>query len=173
MQRFLAVEPQLVTQPLDPQFGDRYLRPDRIARTLSDYYDGVCSHADRMRFMMVVETRADLIATLNDYVHSGAASVEDILRLEQDTRVNMMLLGEKDRTLIAEEATGNVILTCAESALQEDPIYIMDYLWPEAVEHAKRNGCDHLHPGSITLNYIEHCMQRTHGEDIRRVIGQL
>lgn len=173
MKRFLAVEPTLLVTTLDPEYGDRYLRCDRFSPSLHGAYESIDSHAERLRFSVMAQARADLIETLKDYVRSGNASVEDILRLDEERRVHTMLLNNRQRTLVAEEAADNVVLTCAESALKQDPVVIMDYLWPEALEHAHGNGSERCHPGTIVLRYIEHCMMRVRGNELVQAISRL
>lgn len=173
MKRFLGVEPTLMTTTLDPEYGDRYLRWNRFSPSLDREFDSADSYAAKFRFSIMAEARFDLIETLNEYVRSGEASIEDILRLDEERRVHTLLLNDRERELVAEEAADNVVLTCAESALQQDPITIIDYLWPESTEYAESRGLDHLPPGMITLHYIEHCMMRVRGNEIVRAIAKL
>lgn len=173
MERFLAVEPTLLVTTLDPAYGDRYLRCDRFSPSVFGAYESAGSHAEKFKFSIMAQARADLIETLKEYVHSGNASIEDILRLDEERRAHTMLLDDRQRMLVAEEAADNVVLTCAESALQQDPVVIMDYLWPEASEYAGCNGLERCHPGTIVLRYIEHCMMRVRGNELVQAISKL
>ncbi len=173
MKRFLEVEPTLMVTTLDPEYGDRYLRPSRFPPSLRQEFESADSYAKKFRFAIMAEARISVIETLHDYVRSGDASVEDILRLDEDRCAHMMLLNDRERALVAEEAADSVVLTCAESALKQDPILIMNQVWPEAMDHAERNGIDHLHGGTIVLRYIEHCMMRLHGSDLMKAIAKL
>ena len=173
MKRFLEVEPSLLVTTLDPQYGDRYLSWDRHSPSIHRAFDSADSYAKKFRFAIMAEARFDLIKTLNEYVRSGEASVEDILRLDDERHVHTMLLSSSERKMVAEEAADNVVLTCAESALQQDPVMIMDHLWPEAEVYAKRNDLERCQPGTIILRYIEHCMMYTRGSELVKAIAKL
>lgn len=173
MKRFLEVEPTLMVTTLDPEYGDRYLRPSRFPPSLRQEFESADSYAKKFRFAIMAEARISVIETLHDYVRSGDASVEDILRLDEDRYTHMMLLNDHERALVAEEAADSVVLTCAESALKQDPRILTDYLWPETEEYAERRGIEHLPSDTLVLLYIEHCMMRLRGSDLMKAIAKL